>query len=136
MANVRLKVNVVDSGRFYERDSVISDSILPDHLKTEAYVAYDLTDGAGLVLLLRDLNFSSVAKPGSDGVPVSYPIRAAAGDTFDLTKLPESTRKSLKEGEDFKTKWSNEDRRELQARLHADYVRQFETEPVPTYRSR
>ena len=59
---------MIANGRFYERDSVLEDdAILPEHLKTEAYVAYDLEDRGGRVLVLRDLCFQSVPKPGADG---------------------------------------------------------------------
>jgi len=89
-----------------------------------------LQNREGKVLLLRDLNFTSLPRPDSDGVPVSYPIRVTAGETFDLAQVPESRRKSLKEGEDFKTAWTYEAQKELQARLRDIYAQQLEAEPV------
>jgi hypothetical protein len=45
--NVRLKVNVIADGKNYPRDSVIDDVMLPDRLKTEEYIAYDLENTEG-----------------------------------------------------------------------------------------
>jgi hypothetical protein len=117
---------VIVDGKFIERDSVIDDAILPEHLKTEAYVAYDLEDRDGKVLLLRDLSFQSVPKPGADGIPTSYPVHVMAGGLLDLSKVPTAHR--LKEGLDYATKWTLEEQKQLQKTEEEAYLKQFEAE--------
>jgi hypothetical protein len=135
MANVRLKTNVIAGGKFLVRGSVIDDAILPEHLKTEEYVAYDLEDRAGKVLLLRDLAFMSLPRPGADGTPTSFPIHLAQGELLDLSTVPEHKRQSLKEGEDFKTEWSLEEQQQLQKAqedIYRELPEEAEEMAVPT----
>jgi hypothetical protein len=105
----RLLVNTILDGKFVERGSIVDDSVLSERLKTEAYVAYDLEDRGGKVLLLRDLSFMGLPRPSADGIPTSFPTHLAAGELLDLTQVPESKRKSLVEGLDYREKWTHDD---------------------------
>ena len=126
----RLKQNVIIDGRFLERDSVIDDQLLTERLKTDAVIAYDLDDCGGKVLVLHDLSFQSIPKPDSRSVPTSYPVRVMAGELLDLEAVPPSHRRSLKEGEDYKIEWTNEERAEVQKAAQDAHLKQFETEQV------
>jgi hypothetical protein len=96
MANVRLRVNLIADGKFHVRGSLLDEKLIPKHLRDADHVDYDLQNREGRVLLLRDLNFSTIPRPDSDGVPVSFPARVTAGQLFDLSRVPESYRQSLK----------------------------------------
>jgi hypothetical protein len=129
----RLRVNTIIDGKFIERGSLIDDSLLTERLKTDAYIAYDLEDTGGKAMVLRDLAFQSVPKPGADGIPTSYPVWVSAGELLDLAEVPESHRQSLKEGTDYKTAWTHEERAGVRRAEEDAYLKQFETEPaVPT----
>ena len=72
----RLRTNLIVNGQFIARDSVIDDELVPERLKGEAYIAYDLEGrDDGKVLVLHDISFESVPRPGADGIPVSYPVQ-------------------------------------------------------------
>jgi hypothetical protein len=131
-----LRQNFIVDGKLYQRGSVVDAELISPHLHTPAHIDRDLQDQHGLVLLLRDLSFQSLPRSSASGIPTSFPTQCAAGELLDLAQVPESCQKSLKEGEDFKTAWTYEEQKELQARLHDGYLKQFETEAVPTYRSR
>ena len=62
MANVRLKVNMIIGGKNYPRDSVIDDQLVPERLKTEAYIA-SLEDTEGRVMTLARLALPVLAAP-------------------------------------------------------------------------
>ena len=128
----RLLVNVIAGGKSYPRDSVVDDQILSERQKTEEYIAYDLENKDGnVVLLLRDLSYQSEPIRGLDGVPTSYPVMLIAGETMALYKVPASKRQDLKEGLDFKTNWSFEDQAELRRVGKEAYLAQFQNEPEP-----
>jgi hypothetical protein len=132
---VRLKTNLIADGKFYERDSIVDDSIIPEHLKTEAYVAHDMEDRGGRVLILRDLAFQSLPSKGADGVPTSFPVHVMAGALLDLSHVPASHRQKLKEGSDYAKSWTREQQKQLQKAAQDAYQKQFETEPaVQPYR--
>jgi hypothetical protein len=106
---------------------------LPDHLKTETYVAYDLEDTGGKVLLLRDLSFQSLPRRSASGIPTSFPTHLAAGELIDLAQVPASRRESLVEGLDYRSQWSNEEQAELQkaeAETYQQQPEQPEAEPA------
>ena len=124
----RLLVNTIIGGKFIPRDTVIDDAQLTERLKIEAYITYDLEDREGKVLLLRDLSFQSIPKPGSDGIPTSYPVHVSAGELLDLQAVPPYQRKSLREGEDYATKWTREEQQQLQQAAEVDYLKRFEVE--------
>ena len=126
----RLLQNTIIGGKFIERGTIVDDTELTERLKIDTVVAYDLEDCGGKVLVLRDLSFQSIAKPGSDGVRVSYPTLVASGELLDLSKVPPSHRRSLTEGSDYKTKWTLEEQKQLQNAEQAAYLKQFETETV------
>ena len=127
---VRLKTNLIADGKFYARDSIVDDAIVPEHLRNEV-AAYDLEDRDGKVLVLRDLTFQSIPKAGSDGIHTSYPVHAAAGEVLDLNQVPALHRKQLKEGTDYATKWTNDERAQLQKAAQEVYLKHFESEPAP-----
>jgi hypothetical protein len=122
----RLKVNTISGGKFIERGSVIDDGVLPEHLKTEAYVAYDQ---GGEVMLLRDLN-STTTRLSDDGVATNFPEWRSVGEVVPKEKIPGDWR----EGEDYLSSWTPEQRREVQEKANAEYLAQFQREPesVPT----
>jgi hypothetical protein len=121
---------IVD-GRFIPRDSIVDDAILTERLKIDSVVSYDLEqDGSGKVLALRDLSFQSIPRAGSDGIPTSYPVHVSAGELLDLSKVPTAHR--LKEGSDYQTKWTDDERAQLQKTGEDAYLKQFETESPVT----
>jgi hypothetical protein len=105
MSSLRLKQNLIINGKFHPSGSLLDKALIPPKFLTETYVA-DPQNREGRVLLLRNLSFMSRPKPDSSGVATSYPVHVGAGELFDLAQVPESDRKSLKEGEDFKTDWT------------------------------
>jgi hypothetical protein len=121
--NVKLKVNVISGARNYPRDSVVDDQMLPKHLRTEEYVA-SLEDTGGKVLLLRDLSFQSLPRSSASGIATSFPTYVAAGELIDLAQVPH--RKSLKEGEDYKTNWTFEEQEQLKLK-RSDIYRDSES---------
>jgi hypothetical protein len=123
----RLRHNVIADGKFYPRYSEVDDQMLPDHLKTEAYVAYDLEDMGGKVMVLREVNFTRT-QVDPDGIPVSFPVMRAAGEIIDLASIPAD----WKEGIDFKSSWTPEERRELQEADNAAFLKQLQPEPLET----
>lgn len=133
--NCRLKQNVIVGGKFMARDTIVNDAILPERLKTDLIIAYDLDDRQGKVLVLHDLAFQSIPKPGADGVPVSYPTHVTAGELLDLSQVPASHRESLKEGTDYKSQWTDEERLQLMKAEEDAYLKQFETESPVTPRA-
>lgn len=128
MANVRLRNNLIADGKFYPRGSVVDEALVPPHLHD--HVDRDLQNREGKVLLLRTLNFSTVQRPDSDGVPVSFPTQVAAGQLFDLERVPESRRQSLKEGEDYCTNWTYEQQAQLLKEQEDIYAQGLVAEPV------
>ena len=125
----RLKTNFIAEGKFYARESIVDDAIIPEHLKAEV-AAYDVEDRDGKVLALRDLTFQSIASAGSDGVRTSYPVHVMAGETLNLNQVPAGHRERLKEGSDFATKWTNDERQQLQKASDEVYLKYFD-EPSP-----
>jgi hypothetical protein len=81
-------------------------------------------------LLLRDLNFSTIPRPDTEGIPTSYPTHVSRGELFDLARVPEIYRKSLREGEDFRTAWTYEELEEIRRAQENIYAQQLEAEPV------
>lgn len=131
MANqVRLRVNMIIGGKFVVRGTVLDLELIPERLRNPEDIDRDLEARHGQVLLLRDLNFSTIPRPDSDGVPVSFPIRVTAGQLVDLERVPESTRRSLKEGEDFRSAWTHQELEDLQKEQADIYQQQLEAEPV------
>jgi hypothetical protein len=129
----RLKVNTISGGKFIKRDSIVDDSILPEHLRTDAYVADDLADRSGKVLLLRDLSFMSLPRSSASGIATSFPVHLAAGELLELNQVPASKRESLVEGLDYKTDWTFEEAAQLQKAQEDIYAHAIETEPtIPT----
>ena len=123
--NVRLKVNVISGGKLYPRDSVVDDAMLSERQKTEEYIAYDLEDAGGKVLLLRDFSFQSLPRPSASGVATSFPTHLAMGELLDLEQVPEGKRGELEEGLDFREKWTHEE--QAQHKLsRADIYRESE----------
>ncbi len=53
--------------------------MLSDRQRTEEFVAYDLEDADGKVLLLRDFSFQSLPRPSASGVATSFPTHLAMG---------------------------------------------------------
>jgi hypothetical protein len=82
------------------------------------------------VLLLRDLGFMSLPRPGADGVSTSFPIHIAAGELLELARVPASKRQSLKEGEDYRSQWTFEEAEALRKSAQDIYQQQLEAEPV------
>ena len=107
----RLKQNVIVGGQHIPFGTVIDDGILPERLKIDTVIAYDLDDREGKVLALHDISFQTIPKPGPDGVPVSYPVHVMAGALLDLGRVPAHHRASLKEGSDYATKWTLEEQK-------------------------
>jgi hypothetical protein len=131
----RLRQNVIVVGKFIKRDSAIDDAMLSEHLRTEALIAYDLADMGGKVMLLRELNFTTT-RVDHEGVRVSLPMMLAAGELVERGEIPDG----WKDGQDYKSSWTPEERRELQEKENAAFLKQFQPEPletaVPFYRSR
>ena len=126
---VRLKTNLILGGKHIPFDSILDDSEIPVNLRTEAYVAYDLEHrDDGKVLVLHDIAFQSVPSAGSDGIPVSYPVHIAAGETLKLDRVPPAHRASLREGTDFLSKWNLEQQKQLLQAEEDSYLKQFETQ--------
>jgi hypothetical protein len=99
--NVRLKVNVISDGKNYPFDSVVDEAILPPHMRTKEYVAYDLDDMGGKVMILREVNFN-VTRMDDDGVRTNYPVMRSAGELISVEEIPEG----WVEGEDYKSSWN------------------------------
>jgi hypothetical protein len=118
----RLLVNTILNGGFVERGSMIDDQLLPDRLKTEAYIAYDQ---GGEVMLLRHLN-STTTRLSDDGVATNFPEWRSAGEVVPKEKIPGDWR----EGEDYLSSWTPEQRREVQEKANEAYLKQFQPEPV------
>lgn len=136
MSTVRLKTNLISGGAFHKRGTIVDIAIVPEHLRNEQYIDSDLENRGGRVLLLRDLSFMSIPVPDSSGIPCSYPVHIAAGELFDLARVPESKRPSLVEGLDFKSDWTYQELEEMQKEQEDIYAgtKQFETEPVASTR--
>ncbi len=133
---IRLKVNIIINGKSHPRGSLLEESLIPERLRNETHIARDPEDRQGLVLLLRDLSFQSLPRGSASGIPTSFPTHIAAGELLDLEQVPESYRKSLKEGEDFKTTFSFEEVERFQ-RIEADiYHQQPNAEPAAVTGSR
>jgi hypothetical protein len=128
MADVRLKVNMIIDGKLYPRETVLDAELIPERFRNETHIEHDLQNREG-VLLLRDLSFYT-RRLSADGIATNFPTHVAAGELLDLSRVPESHRKSLKEGEDFKSDWSFADQAELRRTADDAYLKQFETEPV------
>ena len=62
--------------------------------------------------------------------PTSYPVLVTAGELLDLLRVPQSARERLKEGSDYKVKWTLEEQKQVQAVEEDPYQKQFET-PTP-----
>jgi hypothetical protein len=121
----RLRHNVVSDGRFYPRDTIVDDQML-GRLKTEEYVSYDLEEGTGgKILILREANFTTT-RVDHDGVRVSFPVMRAAGELISREEIPDG----WKEGEDYKSNWTPEERAEVQAKENEAYLKQFQPEPL------
>ena len=60
---VRLKTNFITDGKFYARESIVDDAIIPEHLRNEV-AAYDLEDRDGKVLVPEGSHFSKCTKAG------------------------------------------------------------------------
>jgi hypothetical protein len=135
---VRLKTNLIlPDAKFYSRGSVLDLDLVPEHLRDPDHIDRDLETREGGVLLLRDLNFSTIPAPDSDGVPTAYPVFVSRGELFDLNRLPESSRRSLKEGEDYRKNWTFAEAEKLRKEASDLYSEQLVAEPViPTGRSR
>jgi hypothetical protein len=60
----------------------------------------------------------------------------AAGELVERGEIPDG----WKDGQDYKSSWTPEERRELQEKENAAFLKQFQPEPletaVPFYRSR
>jgi len=125
--NVRLKVNVISGGKNYPRDSIVDDSILSERQKSECAV-YDLENKDGKVMVLREVNFN-VTRVDPEGVKVRYPVMRAAGELITREEIPDG----WKEGEDYKSNWTPEERRELQEKDNENYLKQFQSEPLESY---
>jgi hypothetical protein len=128
--NVRLKTNVIISGKNYPRDSIVDVTLLPEHLRTEEYVA-GLEDTDGKVLLLRDLHYQSLPRPSASGIATSFPVHRAMGELIDLAIVPASRRESLKEGEDYNTDWTYEEQEQLKL-AQADIYKESESFQPPS----
>jgi hypothetical protein len=119
--NVRLKVNVISGGKNYPRDSIVDDAILSERQKTECAV-YDLENKDGKVMVLREVNFTTTHLD-SEGVKVRFPVMKAAGELITREQIPDG----WKEGEDYKSNWTPEERRELQEKDNESFLKQFQT---------
>jgi hypothetical protein len=115
---------VIVGGKFIERDSVIDDAMLPEHLRTESYITHDLQDRSK-VMVLRELNFTTT-RVNHEGVKVSFPVMLAAGELIPSEEIPDS----WQENKDYKFGWTLEERRELQEKESEAYLKQFQPEPL------
>ena len=132
MANVRLKVNMIIGGKNYPRDSVLDDQLIPERLRTEAYVSYD-QDGK-ILLLTRSLRLRVHQSPIQ---AVLRPVTRSISWRVSFWSWPKfrhpSANPSKKERITNKTNWSFEDQAELRRTANDAYLKQFETEPeIPT----
>jgi hypothetical protein len=68
-------------------------------------------------------------------VKVTFPVMRAAGELISREEIPDG----WKEGQDYKSNWTPEERRELQEKENAAFLKQFQPEPleshVPGYQS-
>jgi hypothetical protein len=125
---VRLKQNVIADGKFYVRDSVIDDELLPAHLKeNQSVVTHDLDDRTK-AMALKELHYNTRYTDG-EGFDVRRPVMLGAGELIDTNQIqPE-----WKEGTDFKYGWSPEERRAIQDRSEAEYLKQFQPKSEEPY---
>jgi hypothetical protein len=129
MASVRLKVNMIIDGEHYVRGSLLEDSLIPPHLRTEANIEHDIAHREG-VMLLHDLSFQSLPRPSADGILTSYPVWLRAGSLVELATLPAVCRETLMEGRDFKTEWADGEPEQVQRAAEAVDLQQLIAEPV------
>jgi hypothetical protein len=115
---VKLRSNLIMDGQMYNRGSIIDESLLPDHMKTDEHVTLELDPREGKVLLLTDFMYSSAAS----GTTTHYPVFLEAGETIALEDIPERQREGLVEGENYLSQWTAEDR----AKVKAQKVKEFQ----------
>jgi hypothetical protein len=127
---VRLKTNLIVDGKFFKFGSIIDPSLVPPHLRDHDHVQDLESNEEGAVLVLRDLNFQTLPRPDSDGVPVSYPVRVVAGQLLDLNTVPPAKRQLLKDGEDYRSNWTLEEQEAVLKAASEVYFNDLEAEPV------
>ena len=120
---VRLKTNLIADGKFIERGSIIDDESLTDRIKGDAsIVSYDLEDREK-AMLLREMNFNT-SHLDHEGFNVSQPVMLGAGELIPAEEIPAD----WVEGKDFKFGWTPEERRQVQDKESAEYLKQFQSD--------
>ena len=113
---IRLKQNVIVGKECLTRGSVVDSGILPESLQTPEIMDADVSLQQGKVLLLWNLQYSSLAGDG-----VSYPMCLSKGETIRLEDLPDCYRRDLEEGVHYKTAWTEADRNRALAEAQKDH---------------
>ena len=75
-------------------------------------------------MILREVNFNVTRM--DDGVRVSFPVMKAAGELISVEEIPDG----WQEGIDYKSSWTPEERRSVQEAEHAEYLKEFQPEPL------
>jgi hypothetical protein len=118
-----LKTNLIADGKFIERGSIIDDESLTDRIKGDAsIVSYDLEDREK-AMLLREMNFNT-SHLDHEGFNVSQPVMLGAGELIPAEEIPAD----WVEGKDFKFGWTPEERRQVQDKESAEYLKQFQSD--------
>jgi hypothetical protein len=123
---VRLKQNIILDGKFIAAGNIVDDELLTEQLKTEAVITSDLEDH-GKVMLLRDLNYTTCHRDG-EGFDVRRPVMLGAGELVNADQI----QADWQEGKDYKFGWTPEERRLLQEKEDAEYVKEFQAHESTT----
>jgi hypothetical protein len=79
-------------------------------------------------MLLRELNFTTT-RVNPEGVRVSFPVMLAAGELVPSKEIPAE----WQEGREYQSNWTPEERKELQEKENAAFLKQFQPEPLESY---
>jgi hypothetical protein len=112
MAKCRLKCNVLIDGKLLKRGEIVDDAELTPLFRGEQYVDHqDLAGREGKVMLLHGLQFT--VDQVVQGQLSSFPCQLTMGELIDLETIPERQRQDLREGVDYVTEWTEEQRQKL-----------------------
>jgi hypothetical protein len=75
------------NSKFIERDTIIDDDAIPESLRTEALLTYDLQDMGGKCMVLRELHYSTT-RVNHEGVMIRFPVTVFAGELVDSKEIP------------------------------------------------
>jgi hypothetical protein len=123
----RLLKNIIIDGRFIAAGNIVDDELLTEDLKTEAVITRDLDDRTK-AMVLKEMHFTN-KYVDHEGFTVTQPRMLGAGELIDANQIqPE-----WKEGTDFKYGWTPQERRAIQDRSEAEYLKRFQPKSEEPY---